>query len=56
MYYRYGKRNRKSTEIFSDGVSYIDATIPMPPVETERKGMSIEQIYGCRVAMLVSML
>jgi hypothetical protein len=38
------------TETFSDGISSCSATIIMPPVDKDRKGMSIEQVYGCRLS------
>jgi hypothetical protein len=38
-------------EMFTNGSSYIEAKLPMPPVGPEQhKGMSIEQVYGCRVS------
>jgi hypothetical protein len=37
------------TETFTDGVNSISSSVAMP-VPTARSGMSIEQVYGCRIS------
>jgi hypothetical protein len=38
------------TETFTDGISVLSSSIVMPPVQSDRKGMTIEQVYGCRIS------